>query len=155
MDDNRFKIARRFYRSIIFLGIWGVSILILIIFKILPYNVIFKGLLKYYILCFPVMLVIVLIYFMLVKKIGINELIDYITETTNPLPFFSKRTYQENQKLGRIFFYSLLSILAIINYFVNLVSWDSVLYILGLMIIFDLAAYFLGFYNFLEEKIDR
>ena len=153
MEQETLKQAGRFYRCIIFQLLWLVIIIALAVIGFSQTNQIAKSFLKYFVIAYAIFLFFILIYFPFFKKIGINKLMNYMVETTKPLPFFSKRTVEENMKLGRIFSYCCLAIFAIINYFTNIVTLNMFIFLVIGVIILDILFYVLGFYKFLKNKI--
>lgn len=153
MEQETLKQAGRFYRCIIFQLLWLVIIIALAVIGFSPTNQIAKSFLKYFVIAYVIFLFFILIYFPFFKKIGINKLMNYMVETTKPLPFFAKRTVEENMKLGRIFSYCCLAIFAIINYFTNIVTLNEFIFLVVGVIILDILFYVLGFYKFLKNKI--
>ncbi len=155
MEKETFKQTRRFYRSIFFQLFWLALIIVIGLTGITHTNQIAKEALKYFAIVYALFVLFILIYFPIIKRIGVNELIDYMTETTKPLPVFAKRSFEQNAKIGRIFFYCCLAIFAIINYFANLISWNRFIYFIMVCIIFDIAFRFVGFYEWLKNKIEK
>lgn len=155
MDQETLKQAGRFYRCIILQLIWLALIIVIALTGITQTNQIAKSLIKYFAIAYALFLLFILIYFPGVKKIGINKLMDYMSETTKPLPFFAQRTFEQNVRLGRIFSYGSLVIFIIINYFINMINWQAIIFIATGAIILDIIFYLVGFYNFLNDKIKK
>lgn len=155
MDPETLKQSGRFYRCLIFQLIWLALIIAIAATGITQTSPMAKIFLKYFAFAYALFLLFILIYFPFVKKICINELMNYMAETTKPLPFFAKRSFEQNMKLGRIFVYCCLAIFAIINYFMNLISWNTLVSLIVIFVISDLVLYFVGLYRYLKNKIKR
>ena len=155
MDPETLKQAGRFYKCIIFQLLWLALIILIAVTGITQTNHTAKIFVKYFAFAYAIFLFLMLIYFVIIKRIFINELMNYMAVTTKPLPFFAKRSIEQNIKIGRIFSYCCMAIFAIINYFADIVAWNIFLWFVGMVITIDIIFYVVGFYKVLKNKIEK